>query len=123
MLTLRPEQIRAFSEVGVKRFEETMVAHLKKFFPDRCEDAGELKVRKLIRYGIERAASYNIAAQRDVSRYIDLMMTLGPDFDKDKQLPWAGEILRTRNQPEVRISILLKTAEKHLKESQNHGKP
>jgi hypothetical protein len=117
MLTLRPEQMRAFSEAALKRFEETMLAHLKKFFPDKYEAAGEPKVRKLIRYGIERAASYDITAQRDVSRYIDLMMTLGPDFDQDKQLPWAGQILRTRNKPEVRISILLKTAEKHLKES------
>jgi hypothetical protein len=114
MLTLRPEQMRVFADAGYKRFEDTMVAHLKKFFPDRCAAAGETNVRKLIRRGVERAASYNITAQRDVSRYIDLMMALGLNFDKDPQLPWAGEILRTRNQPEVRIAILLKTAEKHL---------
>ena len=94
-----------------------MVPHLKKFFPDFCEAAGEPKVREFIRYGVKRAASYQITAKRDVSRYIDLMVSLGADFDKDKQLPWAGEILRTRNSPDARISVLLKTAEKHLRKS------
>lgn len=117
MLTMRSKQMEAFSEAALKRFEETMVAHLKKFFPDYCEAAGAPKVREFIRYGVKRAASYQITAERDVSRYVDLMVSLGADFDNDEQLPWAGEILRTRNSPEVRISILLKTAEEHLRKS------
>jgi hypothetical protein len=107
--------MEAFSEAALKDFEELMLPHLKKFFPDFCEAAGEAEVRKLIRHGVERAGSYQITAKRDVSRYIDLMASLGADFDKDQDLPWAGEILRTRNSADTRISILLKTAEKHLK--------
>jgi len=115
MLALRPEQMRVFSEVAVKRFEDMMVVHLNKFFPDRCNAATEPKVRELIRYGVKRAASYQITAERDVSRYIDLMIVLGNDFDHDKRLPWAQEILRTRNSPEARVSVLLKTAQEHLR--------
>ncbi len=33
----------------------------------------------------------------------------------DKRLPWAQEILRTRNSPEARVSVLLKTAQEHLR--------
>jgi len=114
MLTIRPAQVEVFSEAAMKSFEELMLPHLKKFFPAFCEATAEPKLKELIRYGVKRAASYQITAKRDVSRYIDLMVSLGTDFDKDKQLPWAGEILRTPNSPEVRISTLLKTAEKHL---------
>jgi hypothetical protein len=115
MIAIRSEQMKEFSEVALKRFEDMIVVHLNKFFPDRCKAAGEPKVRELIRYGVERAASYQIVAKRDVSRYIDLMIVLGDDFDRDKHLPWAQEILRTRNSPEVRISVLLKTAQTHLR--------
>jgi hypothetical protein len=117
MLTIRPQQMQKFSESALKRFEETMLVHLKKFFPDFCEASGEPEVREFIQYGIKRAASYQVTSERDVSRYIDLMVSLGADFDNDKQLSWAGEILRTRNSPEARISVLLKTAEKHLSKS------
>lgn len=43
------------------------------------------------------------------------------DFDKDKNHPWAGEILRTRNSADKRISVLLKTAAKHLKGALRYG--
>jgi len=115
MLSIRPDQLSKFSEVALKQFEDLMVAHLNKFFPRRTKAAGEPTVRKFIRYGVQRAASYNIKAKRHVSRYIDLMVSLGADFDKDKQVPWAGQILKTRNSPEARISVLLKTAQKHLR--------
>ena len=115
MLTIRSAQVEAFSEEAMKSFEELMLPHLKKFFPEFCEAAPEPKLKALIRYGVKRAGSYQITAKRDVSRYIDLMVSLGADFDREPRLPWAGEILRTRNSPEARISTLLKTAEKHLK--------
>lgn len=112
---MRPQQVEKFSEAALKQFEDMMVPHLKRFFPKFSEAAGEPKVRVFIRYGVKRAASYQIMAKRDVSRYIDLMVVLGHDFDRDKQLPWAGQILRTRNSPDVRISVLLKTAQNHLR--------
>jgi hypothetical protein len=121
MLTMRPKQMEAFSEAALKDFEELMIPHLKKFFPEFCEAAGEQEVRKLIQHGVKRAASYQINAKCDVSRYIDLMVSLGADFDKDKNLPWAGEILKTRNSADARISVLLKTAAKHLKGALSNG--
>ena len=104
-----------FAEVETKKFVDRMVIHLKKFFPKQCEAMGESQLRETIRHGIKQAASYNIKAQRDVSRYVDLMIVLGHDFDRDKRLPWVGEVLRTRNSADVRISVLLKTTQKHLR--------
>jgi hypothetical protein len=115
MLTLSPKHMQVFSEAALERFEEMMVAHLKKFFPDFCDAAGEEQLRETIHYGIERAAAYRITAACDVCKYIDLMVVLGCDFDTDKELPWAGGILKTRNTPGARMSVLVRTADKHLR--------
>jgi hypothetical protein len=65
----------------------------------KCKASGEVKIREIIRYGIARAASYRIKAQRDVARYVDLMIVFGSDFDCDPRLPWSSSIL---NDPDLR---------------------
>lgn len=94
-----------------------MVVHLKKFFPRQCEAEGEPQIRKTIQYGIERAAAYGITAERDVCKYIDLMIVFGSDFDADEQLPWAGEILRRRSHPATKMRALHSSAQNHLRRS------
>lgn len=121
MLTLRREQVEALSESALKDFEKLMMPHLKKFYPEFVEMAGPAKVKEFIRLGVKRAASYYITAKKDVSRYIDLMASLGADFDKNPDLPWAAEILRTRNPADTRIKILIETAAKHLKGASSNG--
>jgi len=115
VITIRPEQMKKFSEAAIRRFEDMMVVHLSRYFPNRCKAAGEPELRRAIRYGVKRAASYKIKAQPDVCRYIDLMMALGGDFDTDPKLPWASEILNAPTSQEQRISALLRTATQHLR--------
>jgi hypothetical protein len=114
MLAIRPEQLAVLSQAQVKRFEDWMLAHLKTFFPKESELAGELELREKIQYGIKQASTYRITSERDVCKYIDLMMVLGRDFDRDKKLPWAAEILGTRNSPSVKTVVLVETAKKNL---------
>jgi hypothetical protein len=94
MLRIRSKQFAAFSHAEVEKFEEWMEVHLKKFFPEQCDSEGEEQLREKIRYGIKRAAVYGITTKRDVCKYIDLSMVLGPNFDVDGQVAWAAEILR-----------------------------
>ena len=93
MLVIRPEQIAVFSEAAVQNFEDWMLAHLKRFFPEECAESGEPKIRRRIRDGTNRAATYGITSKRDVCKFIDLIMMLGPDFGSDPRFPWATEIL------------------------------
>ena len=92
-MKLRQEQIEAFEPAARKNFEDRMVVHLKKYFGKRCEVVTESAVRDMIRYGIDRAVTYDIITQRDLCNYLSLMLLLGSDFDTDPQLPWAAEIL------------------------------
>jgi hypothetical protein len=68
-----------------------MVGHLGKFFPDEFAAIGEPAIREMIRYGIQRAATYGIVGQRDVCLYLDVMVEFGRDFDVN--VPWASAIL------------------------------
>ena len=104
-----------FAEVETNKFVDHMIVHLKKYFPKQCEAMGEPQLRDTIRYGIKRAAAYGAVAKRDVYKFVDLMVVFGRDFDKDKQLPWAGEILRTPKDPGTKVDALVEAATKHLK--------
>ena len=112
MLTIRNEQMRLFSQEEVTKFEEGMIVHLRKFFP-ACRLASETTLRELIRYGIERARSYQITARRDVCKYVDLMTVLGRDFDVDERIPWASELLHSERGA-TRMPRLMNAAQRYL---------
>lgn len=116
MLTIRKEQLKVFSKNEGLKFEEQAAAHLHKIFPEQSQALGEEKLGQLIRYGIERARTHEIVAQRDVCKYIDLMMIFGRDFDTNKKLPWAAAALSEEfleGHPTEKISRLLDIAMEH----------
>jgi hypothetical protein len=94
MLTIREEQEEAFRQVALHRFEGEMVEHLRGFAPKLCEIRGESCVRQVIRLAIRRAGQYGFTNRGPVRFYIELMFTLGCDFDTDFQYPWVQATLR-----------------------------
>jgi hypothetical protein len=120
MLTLRKEQLAVFGPLGKKVFEDRMLAHLKKVFPEQFESFGDPQLRETIQYGTQRAAAYHITSERDVCKYIDLMILYGRDFDKDPNLPWAQSVLRNQaiRNPSSKIERLFKAATKRENQPQ-----
>jgi len=125
MLTIRKEQLAVFGPVGQKAFEDRMLAHLKRVFPEKVSALGEPKLRETIQYGTQRAASYRITSERDVCKYIDLLIFYGRDFDKDPNLPWAPSILQNKNirTSAAKIERLYKAAQKHENKIQSRKQP
>jgi hypothetical protein len=121
MLIIRKEQLAVFGPLGKKAFEDRMIPHLKKVLPEQSEALGEPKLRETIQYGTQRAAAYRIISERDVCKYIDLMILYGRDFDKDPNLPWAQSILQNQalRNPTSKIERLYKSAKKQ----ENQRKP
>src|SRR5262249_44287198 len=113
-LAMRPSQMAEFSRVEVQKFKSWMLVHLNKFFPTECQSAGEMHIKETIQYGIKRAASYGITSKSDVCKYIDLMVVFGRDFDTDRGLPWASEVLSRRNSSSIKTCLLLQAAQRHL---------
>jgi hypothetical protein len=112
MLTLSRKHMQVFSAAALESFEDRVLAHLNRCFPEQCKGLSEMALRETIRSGIKRAAKYEIIAERDVCKYIDVMLVFGRDFDNDSELPWARAILSdgTLKRPPARIDRLYKLA-------------
>jgi hypothetical protein len=119
MFNIRKEQLDALSEASLKNYENRMVIHLNKFFQPQCKLLGDAKLRETIHYGIARAKSYAIISERDVCKYIDLMLAFGRDFDKDPNYSLAQQILTDKAilDPTQRINKLFETALAHLRQA------
>lgn len=124
MLTIRPEQIEALARGAARGFESMMLKHLHDYFPNRCALLEQEELRTAIRYGIERAEFYGMTAVRCVRIYIDTMMMLGGDFDRDVQLPWAGAVLVDQSIPDQfrRADTLYDEAAAYLDEVAGAGR-
>jgi len=94
MLTIRPDQVEAFRQHHLQKFEDDMVEHLKKFAPNHWKVIGEQTGRQVIQLGIEEARKYGLTNRGPVRFYIEMMFMLGSYFDTDPQYPWVSEVLR-----------------------------
>ena len=101
MLTIRREQMEVLSAYMRQGFEDRMVRHLAQSFPAQFKKlalptSGDEPVRTLIRQGIAKAVGYDITSERDVGRFIEVMVAIDPQFDEPGVLDWARQILRER---------------------------
>jgi hypothetical protein len=114
MFTIRKEQLRVLDRDRRDRFVAQMLQHLQEFFPSQCASLGEKQLREWVNHGIDRAASYHIASQRDVCKYIDFMIMFGRNFDQDSQLPWASKILSVyHTRPDEKMRLLFEAAKQN----------
>ena len=111
MLTIRPQQSDALHQDLRRRFVERMVGHVREYFPQQFGKLGEPAVREWIEDGIGRAGGYGIVAERDVCKFIDIMIVFGREFDTDPACPWAKPILTAQpTDPTSRMEVLFETA-------------
>jgi hypothetical protein len=119
MFTIRKEQLQALDRDKRESFVDRMLQHLREFFPGKCDALGENQLRKWIEHGIERAKAYRIVSERDVCKYIDVMIVFGKEFDRDKALPWASKILNGHySQAGEKIDLLFEAAKQNQTDSE-----
>lgn len=104
MLVVRQDQMDALAEFQAREFEKRMLHNLGVKFPRQCAKLGEPTVREMIREGVARSASYDITAERDVSRFIELMFIIRRDFDRAEETAWSRPMLEDRAfEPDARL--------------------
>ena len=96
MLTIRKEQIAVLEEYVRESFEENTLVYLKDKYPEQTNNKTDKEMIAFIREGIEKAAGYSITEREDVVPYIEYMVRLGSDFDKNPEHKWAAAILRKK---------------------------
>jgi hypothetical protein len=100
MLLIRAQQMQAFEQASMARFERRMVAHLRQLAPKHCKAVGEAGLRQVVRVGFARAKDHGFTKRGPVKLYLDLMIMLGSDFDSDPQYPWAAALLDDPDTPD-----------------------
>lgn len=98
MLVMRASQMQAFEKIAVQRFEEGLLEHVRTFFPEHAAALGETALRRVLRYGLQRAESRGLRGERGVYLYLALMFLLGSGFEDDPQLR-ALPVLQTAPVP------------------------
>lgn len=119
MLRIRQKQKKMLELAAREDFVERMRVHLEKFFPEHYKALGDDNCRELVDHGIKAAGAHDIVSERDVCKYIDLMLCLGMAFDKDPKFPWAGKILKDSSwdNPTQKTEALFNAGIKHLSEN------
>ena len=98
VLKIRAEQMAVFEKVMRRRFEDRMVAHIARTFPDRYHEmldakGGNAPVRQFVWDGVKRAGAYGITTEGNVQMFLDLLLGLGADFDARSDTAWTREAL------------------------------
>lgn len=121
MLIIRDEQMAVFREHALKKFELQMVSHFNRYLPKQTKALGNKDLRSLIRDGMNKATIYGFAIEYDMSRYIALMLLLGPQFDTDPEFSWAKEILDDEDLGGGRgtMDVLYEKANQYLMNAKN----
>jgi len=109
-MIVRKQQVSAFQQSALEAYEDRVSQHLEVCFPKWFEDMGAHGARGFIREGIATAGEYGITEERDVCKFIDLMVVFGKEFARAQ--PWASSILKNPRYEDgsVRLEILFEAA-------------
>lgn len=124
MLKFDQDQFQSIGAQAQASFEDRMVVHLRRFFPEHSAALDDEQMRALIRHGIERGARFGLVTERNVCKYIDVMFAMGAQFDDDPTRAWAVAILRdtsARPLPSDRINALYDAVLERLRAAADRG--
>ncbi|QSQ23750.1 hypothetical protein JY651_01820 [Pyxidicoccus parkwayensis] len=93
MLRIRREQLDALGLARREAFIDRLAEKLRRHWASECEGLDAPALRERIGDAIDRAAKYELRAEVDVARYLNITFALGPRFDEDPRYPWARAIL------------------------------
>jgi hypothetical protein len=102
MLTIRQDQLDAFRQHHLQKFEDEMVEHSKEFSPRLCRVIGDEQLRVALRSAMSRAEGYGFTNRGPIRLFIEIMFLWGSAFDTDPQYPAVGEALRASADQMVR---------------------
>lgn len=77
MLVIKQSQIAQLSELACLRFAATLVDHLAAFSPPLFEAVGAEQMRRVVDFGMARAAAHGFSRQGPVRLYLELMLLFG----------------------------------------------
>ena len=86
----------------IRSFELRMLASIARKFPGETQALGAKgpnEILNCIQEGIKRAHGYGIEQREDVAAFVELLIGLSADFDRQQRFAWARRILTSKAVP------------------------
>ena len=93
MLRMRPQQMQALALDRQAAFRREARELLQRVWPEGCEELGEEGLDELVATGTERGLDHGIVDGGELTRWLELSILLGEDFETSGDYPWVAEIL------------------------------
>jgi len=108
MLVIRREQLEEITAARWREFERSAIRYWVDQYSAKCTTLDSERAADLVSVALTRARSQGFETTKDLIGYLDLILTIGPDFADQ---PWALEILgMTEYLPATRLELLCQTA-------------
>jgi hypothetical protein len=116
MLIIRRQQMAELERAQRRAFAEDTVSFIRTQYAEACAQFSPQDLTGMVAQALRKARDYNFTAHTDILRYINVMYTLGCDFDTDPRYPWARDILTNpRMRPRSKIDRLVARTLEHLR--------
>jgi len=107
LLIIRAKQIAVLDAAMLASFRRRMLAHLQSVFPEHTATWGEHRTVAVIDASVSHAGRFGIVAERDVARFVGLVVGLGPEFPDRPETAWTHELLQAPHlAPDARVDRL-----------------
>lgn len=81
MLVIRDEQMDTLQQHAEADFVRRIMSHLREHQDAEVYRLSDEELRARVEYGIEKARSYRITWEKEVTLFVQLMFSTAPDFD------------------------------------------
>ncbi len=107
MLVIRKAQLHALGLERRRDFARRAGAHLCSGFA-KCAAMAPAELRAFVDEGIAKASRYGIETERDICKFLNLLVVFGPVFDTE--LSWARKTLAAKEDASLRLNRLYERA-------------
>jgi hypothetical protein len=115
MLVVRQAQLEVFTDARRELLGERILAFIREKYSAQCAAFSEADLRGLVAIALKRSRQHGFNAHADILRWINVMFTLGCNFDEDPDFPWAQEILADRAlRPASKVDMIVGRTLDHL---------
>ena len=108
MLIISKDQMKAFDDAALLRFENEMMVHSHRFTPQLSKVLGKEQLRGALRQAIHRATTHGFTNRGPIRLYVELMFLFGSDFDTDPQYLRIAEALPSSADQMERAEVIYK---------------
>jgi hypothetical protein len=91
--------MRQLAAAAERAFEQRCVAHLRRHLESACARFDDASLVDLVRRGLARGRGHGLTTERDLSKYLHLCVTFGPDFEESTEHGWMADFLTAPDVP------------------------